>query len=118
MSSLLGERIEVITQYSALLTGRRVVWSLRCPRFFLQVGVGGVEEAAKVGLSFPREGRLPPEALLPVCLKIPTGRRGEKKDRFRQKKMESKQQLSRERMSRLESEKERNRKDVWGEGSR
>lgn len=42
-----------------------------------------------------------------------------KKDRFSQgKKMESKQQLSRERMSRIESEKERNRKDVWGEGSR
>lgn len=62
----------------ALLTGRRVVWSLRCPQSSLQVEVGGAEEGAKAGLSFPQGGPPQPEALLLECLKIPTEKRREK----------------------------------------
>lgn len=56
----------------ALLTGRRAVWSPRCPLSSLQVGVGGAEEEAKAGSAFPQGGRLQPEALLLERLKIPT----------------------------------------------
>lgn len=95
VSSLLpwekGLVLQVITEKSAWLTGKRVAWSLRCPRFSLQAGVGGAGEAAKAGLSFPQEGRPPPEGLLPGRLKTPTGRRRrEISDRFGGKKMEKK----------------------------
>lgn len=65
---------QLIRDNSVLLTGRRVVWSPRFPRFSLQAGEGGAEEAAKAGPPFPREGPPPPEALSPGCLKTPTGR--------------------------------------------
>ncbi len=63
----------------ALLTGRRAVWSPRCPLSSLQVGVGGAEEVAKAGSSFPQGGPLRPEALLLECLKIPAEKREEEK---------------------------------------
>lgn len=62
----------------SLLTGRRVVWSLRCPQSSLQVEVGGAEEGAKAGLSFPQGGPPQLEALLLECLKIPTEKRWKK----------------------------------------
>lgn len=64
----------------ALLTGRRVVWSPRCPRSSLPVVVGEVEEGGKAGLWFPQGGPLPPEALLLERLKIPTGEGKKKTD--------------------------------------
>lgn len=53
------------------LTGRRAAWSPRCPRSFLQVGVGGAEEGVKAGSSFPLGAPPPPEDLPPACQKKP-----------------------------------------------
>lgn len=71
----------------AVLTGRRVVWSPRCPRSSLQVAVGGAEEGAKAGLAFPQGGPLPPEALLLECLRTPT-ERWKKKNRLKERNKE------------------------------
>lgn len=81
----------------AVLTGRRVVWSPRCPRSSLQVAVGGAEEGAKAGLAFPQGGPLPPEALLLECLRTPTERWKKKKQIKREKQRGSKKNMQMER---------------------